>query len=150
VIRQFPVIDTEDLDGRVKVVPEDLPYGPRIVVVSFQRWQISLIREWLTALEPLIASYPTLSVWSVAVISRTYAVGKTLINEGMRDGTPVAEERAHTLVAYVDVRGFTHSLGITDVDVVYAFVVDTNGTVHATVSGEPTAEGLATIEAALK
>lgn len=150
MVRQFPAIDTEDLDGRVKVVPEDLPYGPRIVVVSFQRWQISLIREWLTALEPLISSQPTLSVWSVAAISRTYSVGKTFINEGMRDGTPVAEERTQTLVAYVDVRDFTHSLGITDVDAVYAFVVDTSGTIRATVSGEPTAEGIAMIEAALR
>jgi hypothetical protein len=131
---RFPKIEARSLDGRLYRLPDDLPAGPRIVVVAFQRWQTSMMAAWLPYLEGLRRERPLLSVWQLPVLSRVYAPARRYIDGGMRLGTEGIEEHS-TLTVYTDVRLFASDLSLPSLDTIYVLLVDTTGEVVWSGSG---------------
>jgi len=49
----FPQVETHDLEGEPRLVPDELVGELRIVIVAFQRWHTGLIDTWLPVLGEL-------------------------------------------------------------------------------------------------
>ena len=96
---EFPSVLARSLEGKRIRLPEDLPSGPRVVVLAFQRWHNALIETWEPALQALEARFRELSVWEVPALSRLYLPARGFIDGGMRAGIVDPEARRHTLTA---------------------------------------------------
>lgn len=131
---RFPELDARGLGGRPYRLPDDLPPGPRIVVVAFQRWQTSMMAAWLPYLEGLRRERPHLSVWQLPVLSRVYAPARRYIDGSMRTGTEGIEAHS-TLTVYTDVSFFASELSLPSLDTIYVLLVDAVGEVVWSGSG---------------
>ena len=137
---RFPDLAVSDLEGRALTLPHELPAGPRLVMVAFQRWHTLLLDGWTRVLPPLAAAYPDLTVWEVPALSRAYLPGRFWIDGGMRAGIPDPDARRHTLTAYTDLRGFARDLDLPSFDTVYVLLLDAEGEIVWRTSGEVTEE----------
>jgi hypothetical protein len=132
----FPRLSASDLEGRRYELPDDLPPGPRLVVLPFQRWQQVLVEGWKAAAEPLRRERPDLTVWEVPSLSRGYRVMRGYIDGGMRAGIPDEDVRRHTLTTYTDLRLLADQLALPTFDTVYAFLLDGSGRIAWRGEGE--------------
>jgi hypothetical protein len=135
---RFPDLAASDLEGRNITLPDDLPAGPRLVMIAFQRWHTLLLDGWTRALPPLSAAYPDLTVWEVPALSRAYLPGRFWIDGGMRAGIPDPDARRHTLTAYTDLRALARNLDLPSFDTVYVLLLDAEGEIVWRTSGEVT------------
>ena len=94
---RFPTIVAHDLEGRRYEVPGDLPVGPRIIVIAFQRWHTGLIEGWQPELDRVVHDNPGTSWWEVPALSRIYTPARPYIDGGMRAGIPDPDARRQTL-----------------------------------------------------
>ena len=133
---RFPHIIANDLEGRRYELPDDLPRGPRFVMLAFQRWQVSLLAAWQMPLEHLVAAHPGASLWEVPALSRLYAAARPYIDGGMRAGIPDPDARKHTLTSYTDLRTLATDLDLPTFETVYVFLLDPDGEVVWRASGE--------------
>ena len=146
---RFPEIEARSLEGERYRLPDDLPSGPRIILLPFQQWQQILIEGWRPALEQLERERPDLTFWEVPALSRKYAPGRFYIDGGMRLGIPDVEVRRHTLTAYTDLRRLAEELDIPGFDTMHLFLLDRVGTILWRGSGEIADEQLEGLRAAL-
>jgi len=123
----FPQVETHDLEGEPRLVPDELVGELRIVIVAFQRWHTGLIDTWLPVLGELESRYPGLTVWEMPALSRVYLPGRRYIDGGMSAGTPDLEARRHTLTAYADLRELAHALGIPSFRDIHLYALDASG-----------------------
>jgi len=145
----FPALRVRDLEGTRRTIPDDLPGGPHVLVVAFQRWHQSIVDRWKPPLEALAKRHPGTEVREVPSISRGYRLFRSGIDGGMAAAIPDVSVRRHTLTAYTDLGALARDLGIHSFDTVHVFLVDCSGHVLWTAEGEPTAELLDNLEAAM-
>jgi len=126
-MERFPIVETRDLEGRVYRVPDDLPPGPRLVIVPFKQWQQVLVEGWKAAVEDLGDAYPDLSVWEMPALSKSYTLARPYIDGGMRAGIPDLFVRQHTVTTYTDLKALTRLLDIPSRDTVSVFLLDRHG-----------------------
>jgi hypothetical protein len=137
---RFPDLAVSDLEGKGMTLPNDLPSGPRIVMIAFQRWHTLLLDGWTRVLHPLTAAHPEATVWEVPALSRAYLPGRFWIDGGMRAGIPDPDARRHTLTAYTDLRALARSLDLPSLDTIYVLLLDAEGEIAWRTSGEVTEE----------
>jgi hypothetical protein len=147
---RFPRIVAHDLDGQRYELPSDLPRGPRIVMLAFQRWHTGPLARWQIPLERLAAGRPDATLWEVPALSRLYAPARPYIDGGMRAGIPDPEARKHTLTSYTDLRALASDLDLPTFETVYVFLLDGDGEIAWRASGEPDDRLLAGFTAALE
>jgi len=133
---RFPRLETSDLDGRRRVVPDDLEGDVRVIVLAFQRWHTALIDTWLPLLRSVEARDPRVTVWEIPALSRVYLPGRFYIDGGMRAGTPDPEDRRHTLTAYTDLGGLASDLGLPGFKTIHLYVLDPTGEIVWQARGE--------------
>ncbi|MBN1859683.1 hypothetical protein JW848_10860 [Candidatus Bipolaricaulota bacterium] len=126
---KFPSVVARDLEGREVRVPEDLPAGPRIVMLAFQRWHTDLIETWEPALQALETRCRELSVWEVPALSRLYLPARAFIDGGMRAGIVDKDARQHTLTAYTNLSALARELGLSSLDTIHLLLVAPDGTI---------------------
>ncbi|MDH4140321.1 MAG: hypothetical protein OEV43_07085 [Coriobacteriia bacterium] len=124
---RFPSLRTRDLEGRDRILPEDLPSGRRVILMAFQRWHQLTVDEWNRVLDGVRQSHSDLSVWEVPTLSRAYTPGRRFIDGGMRAGIPDVQVREHTLTAYADLRKLARKLDIPDFEAIQVFLLDAEG-----------------------
>jgi hypothetical protein len=146
---EFPALQVRDLEGVDYVIPDDLPGGPHVIILAFQRWHQSIVDRWKAPLEAIAGSHPGTEVWEVPSISRAYRLFRSGIDGGMRAGIPDVSVRRHTLTAYTDLGALARALDLDTRDTVHVFVVDCDGSVRWHGEGEPNAEALDALEAAI-
>lgn len=146
---RFPEVASRDLEGRERVLPDDLPAGPRVLLVAFQRWHQLLVDSWGAGLDGLVEEFPGLTVWEVPALSRAYALGRFYIDGGMRAGIPNIDTRRHTLTAYTDLNKLAQNLELPDLGTIYVLLLDETGEVVWRQSGEASAEKVASLREAL-
>ena len=133
---RFPTIVAHDLEGRRYEIPGDLPVGPRIIVLAFQRWHTALIEQWQPELDRVVHEHPGTTWWEIPALSRVYAPVRPFIDGGMRAGIPDAEARRQTLTSYTDLRALESALGLAGFETIYVLLVDASGEVVWMGSGE--------------
>ena len=126
---KFPSIVARDLEGGDVRVPEDLPAGPRVVILAFRRSHTRLIETWEPALQSLEARCRELSVWEVPALSRLYLPARSFIDGGMRTGIVDKDARLHTLTAYTNLTALARQLNLPSLDTIYLLLVDPDGTI---------------------
>jgi hypothetical protein len=146
---KFPALAVRDLEGTEHVIPDDLPGGPHVIVLAFQQWHQSLVQAWKPDLERLADDHPGTEVWEVPSISSGYRLFRSGIDGGMRAGIPDPETRRHTLTVYTDLRALAKDLDIATLDTVQLFLVDCSGAILWRASGEPDAETVRSLDAAV-
>ena len=146
---QFPALQVRDLEGVDYVIPDELPGGPHVIILAFQQWHQLVVNKWKPPLKNIAERHPGTEVWEVPSISRGYRLFRSSIDGGMRAGIPDPDVRRHTLTAYTDLGQLANALGIDSLDTVQVFVVDCDGTVRWHGEGEPSAQSLEALEAAL-
>lgn len=146
---EFPALKVRDLEGAEYVIPDELPGGPHVIILAFERWQQILVDRWKAPLEKIAADHPGTEVWEVPSLSRGYRLFRSGIDGGMRAGIPDPDVRRHTLTTYTDLAALTRALEIDTRATVHVFVVDCDGSVRWHGLGEPTRAALAELEAAI-
>jgi len=126
---KFPSIVAHDLEGGEVRVPEDLPAGPRVVILAFRRSHTRLIETWEPALRALEVRCRELSVWEVPALSRVYLPARSFIDGGMRMGIVDKDARLHTLTAYTNLAALARQLALPSLDTVYLLLVAPDGTI---------------------
>jgi hypothetical protein len=126
---RFPSVFAHDLEGRKIRIPEDLPSGPRIVVLAFERWHTDLIETWEPGLRALEARCRELSIWEVPALSRLYLPARAFIDGGMRAGIVDPEARRHTLTAYTDLKALARQLELPSLETIYLMLLGPEGTI---------------------
>lgn len=145
----FPELSVRDLEGLSSILPDDLPAGPRVLIVAFQRWHQSLVDTWVPVLEAFERDDPDLSVWEVPALSRTYSLARFYIDGGMRAGIPDPDAREHTLTAYTDLTALAEKLELPNLETIYVFLLATDGEMVWRGEGGATNESVAALCAAL-
>jgi hypothetical protein len=147
---RFPHVVAHDLEGRRYELPDELPEGPRIVLLPFQRWHQILVNGWLSRLDRLAASHPGTTVWEVPALSRMYTPARPYIDGGMRAGIPDPGTRRHTLTTYTDLRALALALDLPDFETAYVLLLDAAGEIAWMGHGEYDDEQFGAIAAALE
>lgn len=142
---RFPDLVARDLEGTRYVLPDDLPAGPRLVLLPFQRWHQLLVNGWTRGAGPIEETFGDLTVWEVPSLSRAYLISRPFIDGGMRAGIPDPYVRRHTLTAYTDLRALAAALDLPSFETVYAFLLDARGEIVWRSEGEATAEKLSAL-----
>jgi hypothetical protein len=146
---RFPTLEARDLEGKRIRVPDDLPSGPRIVLLPFQRWHQLLVDGWSRPIKALAETYPQLTVWEVPALSRRYIAGRFYIDGGMRAGIPDTNVRRHTLTSYTDLPALARELELPDFQTVHVFLLDDSGEIVWRGSGQVGEEQFDELAAAL-
>jgi hypothetical protein len=128
-VSKFPSVTAHDLEGHDVRVPEDLPAGPRLVILAFQRWHTELIETWEPALQSLAARCRELTVWEVPALSRLYLPARAFIDGGMRAGISDADARLHTLTVYTDLAALARKLELSSLETIHLLLVAPDGTI---------------------
>ena len=145
----FPPLKVRDLEGTEHTIPDDLPGGPHVLVVAFQRWHQSIVDRWTPPLEVLAQRHPGTEVWEVPSISKGYRLFRSGIDGGMAAAIPDVSVRRHTLTAYTDMHALARDLELSSMETVHVFLVDCSGHVLWRAEGEPSPVLLEELEAAL-
>jgi hypothetical protein len=146
---EFPPLKVRDLEGTAHTIPDDLPGGPHLLVMAFQRWHQSIVDDWTPSLTALAGRHPGTEVWEVPNLSKGFRLFRSGIDGGMAAAIPDVSARRHTLTANTDLRELAGDLGLTSLDTVHVYLVDCSGHILWQAEGEPTSEALAAFEAAL-
>jgi hypothetical protein len=146
---QFPALKVRDLEGAEHVIPDGLVGGPHVIILAFQQWHQLLVEQWKPDLEALASRYPGTEMWEVPSISSGNRLFRGVIDGGMRAGIPDPDTRRHTLTVYTDLHALAKDLAIDTLDTVQLFLVDCSGTILWRAQGEPSAEGVDALEAAI-
>jgi hypothetical protein len=146
---EFPPLKVHDLEGTAHTIPDDLPGGPHLLVVAFQRWHQSIVDDWTPPPTAAAKRHPGTEVWEVPSLSKGYRLFRGGIDGGMAAAIPDISARRHTLTAYTDLRQLANDLGLANLDTVHVYLVDCSGHVLWRAEGEPTPEALSALEAAL-
>ena len=43
---EFPALRVRDLEGMDYVIPDELPGGPHVIILAFQRWHQIIVERW--------------------------------------------------------------------------------------------------------
>ena len=146
---RFPTIEARSLEGESYTLPDDLPPGPRVILLPFQRWHQILIEGWRPELERLSRENPSLTFWEVPALSRAYSAGRFYIDGGMRLGIPDIGIRRHTLTAYTDLARLVRQLGFSGFEAMHIFLLDADGEIRWHGLGEMDAAQRAELESTL-
>ena len=146
---RFPVLETHDLEGTPRTLPDGLPTGPRVILLPFQRWHQLLVDGWSRELDTLRRAHPDLTVWEVPALSSHYAVGRFFIDGGMRAGISDLNVRLHTLTAYVDLTELAKALELPSFDTVYVLLLNGAGEIVWRGSGAVDEAGATSLAKAL-
>jgi hypothetical protein len=120
----------ENLNGKNIAIPA----GRRtLILIAFEREQQDDVDSWIDGLD-LVRS--GLTWYEVPVIDNPGAILRWVITNGMRDGIPDPDRRAHVVTLFANRPGFLQSLAIADLGSCYAMVIDSEGKILTSVFGQ--------------
>lgn len=141
----FPILLGKSLAGVKHQLPADLEGELNLVFVAFHRRQQRAIDRWIQELGSIEDSYPGLAVYEVPLMNRFPGFYRDWIDSGMRAGIPDPKTRRRTVTVYTDRSGFLESAGLGGTSDIWVVLVDRNGTVfwsHTGEYGSPARDGL--------
>lgn len=131
----FPVVKSDNLEGRTFTLPTDFGGARNVVFVAFQREQQKDVDTWVPFVTKQIAANPGTEYYELPTIKRMIGLMKWTINKGMSGGIPDKAAREHTITLYIDKEPFKRALEIPDEQVIQVLIVDRAGTVLWRTSG---------------
>jgi hypothetical protein len=140
---RLPRLVARDLEGVERVLPDDLPADPCVVVLAFRRRQQRDVDAWVAALGP------GAPVVEVPLMGRRWRRASGWIERGMATGTP-APARSQVWCAYARVHDVLAVIGERGTRDIAVAVVRRDGSVRAVARGTPTPTVTAAVTAAMR
>ena len=131
----FPVVKSDNLEGRTFTLPTDFGGERNVVFVAFQREQQEDVDTWVPFVTKQIAANPGTEYYELPTIKKMISPMKWMINKGMSGGISDKAAREHTITLYIDKEPFKKALAISDEKVIQVLIVDRAGTVLWRTSG---------------
>ena len=125
----FPLIQSENLEGRLFTLPKDLEGEFNVLFIAFQREQQIDIDSWLPFVKQQVMQYPALAYYELPTIHRGNPFFRWGLNAGMRMGIPDKKAREVTITLYLDKKAFRKALNIPDEERIYVLLVNNMGEV---------------------
>ena len=126
----FPEVKGKSLQGNEVLFPSVFKFQDyHMVMVAFEQDQQLDVNTWLPHLETLAASRNVLDFFELPTISRMNVLMRWIIYRGMRSGIKEDSSRKRTVTLHIDKQPFKESLEIETESSIYAFLVDSKGTV---------------------
>ena len=135
----FPVLNVTDLNGKKMTLPRDFDASYNLCLIAFSRSQQSDVITWINGTKPIIQS-AGVSFYEMPTISRLPGFVRDFITAGMRRAIPDDTDRKHTITLFIDKTPFRQSLGLGTEKKIYAILVDRQGNVLWSASGDFTNE----------
>lgn len=149
VPRRFPLVKGSDLNGRSVSLPGDFSGPASLVFVPFEMKQQDDVDSWRPLVTNLKRGNPSIAVFELPTLSRSYLLMRFVIDNGMRSGIKDTAARAATITLYLDVGEFTRTLGLQTTREIAVFVVKPSGEILARAAGRYSEKGAAEISRAL-
>jgi len=126
---RFPVVTSDNLEGRTFTLPRDFAGDRNVVFVAFLREQQKDVDTWVPYVKQLAARTPGIEYYELPTIKKMIGLMKWTINKGMRAGIADQSARDHTITLYIDKAPFKQALAITDEGTIHVLVVNKAGDV---------------------
>jgi hypothetical protein len=139
-IRHFPNVSGSNLNGKKFDLPRDLKGEVNIVIIAFRREQTDLIEQWTGPLKEIMKKVPSLELYELPTLGRTYSPFRWWIDGGMRAGIVDEEARRRTITIYTNKSNFKDQLEIPNEETIYIFLVAKDGRIILRVQGDFTEE----------
>jgi len=131
----FPLVQSENLEGRLFTLPKDLEGEFNVLFIAFQREQQIDIDSWLPFVKQQVKQYPALAYYELPTIYRGNPFFRWGLNAGMRMGIPDKKAREVTITLYLDKKAFRKALNIPVEERIYVLLVNNKGEVLWRVEG---------------
>ena len=131
---QFPSLQSRDLTGECRLLPDAFMAPLTLVFVAFRREQQTDIDSWGPWLAR-VANPAGVAHVEVPVLGRQWKPFRSFIDGGMAAAIRDPDVRRATLTVYGGLEKVTTPLGITSLDRVWIFLVARGGTVLHTTTG---------------
>lgn len=139
----FPEIESINLNGEKRTLPQGLIGDYKILLIAFKREQQEDIDLWEPALQEwkkMLSSRPqggvNLCFYEIPTIYAMNAVQRELLYWGMRQGVKTPEARARVYTIYTDKDEFKQALGIKTEDDIAIILLDASNRVMLKSSGK--------------
>ncbi len=126
---RFPIVTSENLEGRTFTLPRDFGGERNVVFVAFERQQQRDVDSWVPLVKSLVSRTPDTEYYEIPTIKRMVAPVRWMINRGMRGGIDDRGARERTITLYLDKEPFKRALGIATEQEIHVLVVDRAGNV---------------------
>jgi hypothetical protein len=146
----FPVVKSDNLEGRAFTLPTDFGGDRNVVFIAFERVQQTDVDTWVPFVTKQIAANPGTEYYELPTIKKMISLMKWTINKGMSGGIPDKAARERTITLYIDKEPFKKALAITDEKMIHVLLVDRSGAVLWRTSGVFSDEKGAALAAALR
>ena len=140
----FPTVVTEDLNGRRVTLPDDLEGRRRLVLVGYDRDQQATLDVWIASAVALKKG-AALGIYEVPIVDDPGAVGRGLIDAGMKLAVRDDATRGRIFTVYTDKPALMKRLELSDDDTVDLMLLDESGRVLWRESGEATPAKMASL-----
>ncbi|MGI9578729.1 MAG: hypothetical protein ACR2OH_11050 [Microthrixaceae bacterium] len=141
----FPARIGRDLNGRERVVPDDLAGKCNVLLVAFKAQMQGAIDEWAPHLCKLETSMPGTRWYEVPCIARSWAPVRPFIDGGMA-AAGGAGARKRTITIYGGLDSLTASVPSIDRRSLTLLVLDESGVVRGSLSGRHNHESMVRLE----
>jgi hypothetical protein len=146
---RFPVVTSDNLEGRSFTLPRDFDGERNVVFIAFKREQQRDVDSWVPFVKPLVERTPDTEYYEIPTIYRMVAPMRWMLNRGMRAGIDDRGARERTITLYLDKEPFKRALGITTEQEIHVLLVDREGRVLWREAGAYTASKGAGLERVL-
>ena len=133
---RFPQLIASNFEKRTFTLPDDFEGSRNLLLVAFQREQQKQIDTWLREMRQFEEVDPEFRYYELPTIQSPNRLVRWFIDTGMRRGIPDQKARSRTITLYIDKKPFLKSLGITDENRIYCFLVNRSGQVLWRTEGE--------------
>lgn len=132
----FPIVSGYNLERVEFQFPRDFNNELNLVIIPFQQYQQNTVNTWIPALQELESTSPNFIYYELPTIYEMPILSRTFLNEGMRAGIPDQTARQRTITLYLDKEKFKSALNIPSEDTIYLYLVDQEGNILWTTTGE--------------
>lgn len=106
----FPVVTSDNLEGRSLTLPHDFGGERNVVFVAFQRSKQDDIDTWMPFVKAAVSRTPNTDFYEIPTIRRMVAPMRWMINRGMKSGIDDRSARDRTITLYIDTAPFKQVL----------------------------------------
>jgi len=145
----FPSVTSTDLNGKRVTIPRDFDSDPTLCIIAFDRRQQKNVQSWIDGVRSIVTQQG-ISIYEIPTINKYPSFVQSFITSGMRSLIPDSSDRAHFITLFIDKTPFRESLGLTTEKTVYAVLVDHNGNVLWSSSGDYTPEAGTSLQEAVE
>ncbi len=123
----FPVVRSENLEGRRFTLPSDLEGVYNVLFIAFLREHQLDVDSWIPFVKQQVKEHPLLAYYELPTIYRGNPFFRWGLNTGMRMGIPDKKAREVTITLYLDKVAFRRALDIPDENNICVLLVNKKG-----------------------